>query len=136
MRNNRDNAELYQIKSIITYHHFVSVSQNGNGTHEKYRHQRHEKLVPFFKDASRMKAIMIQITLSMIPMNLTKKVCTLEQKFVSTPKKALESLSIVLRPQKKPNNIPPRCVKLSTSGVRPMTIFRMISRTSHINTLM
>ena len=87
-------------------------------------------------EARRINAVKIQITLKIIPKNLTRKICILDIKFVLTPKNALDNRSIVLRPQKNPNSIPPMCVKLSTNGVRPITIFKIISRTNQIKTLM
>ena len=92
------------------------------------------KLAPFLKDANAMNDTMIQMTLKIIPKNLTINVSTLESQFVFTPKKAFDSLSIVLRPQKKPKNIPPIWVKLSTNGVKPMITFKIMSSINQIKT--
>lgn len=72
----------------------------------------------------------------MIPKQRTMILREYVAQLVDTPKKAFDSRSIVVNPIRNPSNIPPRCVKLSTKGVRPMRQLITISKVSHHNTFM
>mmetsp|Transcript_15214 Transcript_15214/g.20137 ORF Transcript_15214/g.20137 Transcript_15214/m.20137 type:complete len:227 (+) Transcript_15214:273-953(+) len=117
------------------YHHLLSSAfQGGNFTQDAYRQFGQGEVMPSLSTSKAVVTI-IRTTLKINPIKRHKTLRSLVTRFVGIPKKSDDSLSIVLNPHKKPYNIPPICVKLSTYGVSPMTQLMIMSTISHTTTM-